>query len=63
MICAAKRLTGFLKRQDGAITVDWIVLTASLVFMGIAAAFYVSSSVPVIADKTSDYMRDYEIGG
>lgn len=62
-ICTAKRLMGFFKREEGAITVDWIVLTASLVFMGMAAAFYVSSSVPVVADKTADYMRDYEIGG
>jgi uncharacterized membrane protein YczE len=46
----------------GAVTVDWIVLTASLVFMGIAAAFYVSSSVPEVADNISEYMKDVEVG-
>ena len=59
----AVRWKTFLKAEHGAITVDWIALTATLVFMGIAAAFYLSSSVPVVANKTSEYMRNYDVGG
>lgn len=58
-------LREFLKKysgdEEGAATVDWIVLTATLVFMGIAAAFYVSSSVPEVANKLSSYMSNRSV--
>lgn len=46
----------FRSGDDGAVTVDWVVLTAALVFMGIAATFYVTSSVPEVANQISTYM-------
>ncbi len=49
----------FLRCEEGAVTVDWIVLTAALVALGMGAAFYVGASVPEVANRVSDYMTDY----
>ncbi len=54
-------IRAFLLARDGAITVDWIALTAALVGMGIAAAFFIGASVPEIADQTSSYLANREI--
>ena len=53
--------TGFRAEEDGAVTVDWVVLTASIVFMGIATAFYIASSVPEVADNVSGYMEEMTV--
>lgn len=51
----------FARDEDGAITVDWIVLTAALVMLGMAAAFMVGSSVPEVADKVSETVRETDV--
>lgn len=51
----------FLRHDDGAITIDWVVLTAALVFMAIGAAFYVGSAVPMVAEKTGEYLSNVEV--
>ena len=58
-----KRLRGFFGREDGAATVDWVVLTGAIALLGLSAAFYLSSSVPQLADDVSTYMSDYDVGG
>lgn len=45
------RLAAFLKRQDGAVTVDWVVLTAALIIFSIAAVITIMSSMPNIAEQ------------
>ena len=55
------RVTRFINTENGAITVDWIVLTATLVALGMAAVFYATSSVPDVADNTADYMKNYQV--
>ena len=55
------RVTRFLAAEDGAITVDWVVLTAAIIGLGMAAAFFVGANVPGLADKTSDYMTNYDV--
>ena len=52
---------GFARDDDGAVTIDWVVLTAALTFMGIAAAFYVSSSAPEVANNLSTYMVEIDV--
>jgi hypothetical protein len=52
----------FTQDESGAVTVDWVVLTAAITFMGISAAFYVSSSAPKVANNISTYMGNIEIG-
>ncbi|HHB81254.1 MAG TPA: hypothetical protein ENK83_05855 [Aliiroseovarius sp.] len=55
------RSARFVQDEKGAITVDWIVLTATIIALGMAAAFYVGSNVPGVADKLRDYLTDYSI--
>ena len=57
-----KRFEAFLKDEDGAATVDWVVLTAAVVGLGVAAVDTVGEGVnslasdiaTAIADKTVD---------
>ncbi len=57
------RVTRFARSEDGAITVDWVVLTATIIAMGMAATFWALSNVPGVADQTRDYMVNYDVGG
>lgn len=51
----------FMRKENGAVTVDWIVLTATLIFMGIAIAFYMASSVPEVAENVGSYMSEMTV--
>lgn len=48
------RLNKFLRKEDGAITVDWVVLSAAIIGLGmvvlIPIAFSTESSTQQIAD-------------
>lgn len=54
--------SGFIRRQDGAVTVDWVVLTGAIVMLGMAAAFTVGANVPGLADQVSDTMVSMDPG-
>lgn len=41
----------FLKDEDGAVTVDWVVLTAAVVALGIGAVTVVGNSMDGLAGK------------
>ncbi|MBV7410561.1 hypothetical protein [Maritimibacter sp. DP1N21-5] len=56
------RMTAFARDESGAVTVDWVVLTAAIIFMGIAAGFTVTSSVPSLADKASSVVANRPVG-
>lgn len=43
----------FKKDEDGAVTVDWVVLTAAIVGLGIAVLTSVSGGTTGLADKIS----------
>lgn len=58
---ARAALVSFMRGEAGAVTVDWIVLTATLIFMGIAVTFYIASSVPEVADNVSSYMSEMTV--
>ena len=45
------RLARFFEKEDGAVTVDWVVLTAAVV--GLVSAIFVS-----LGNDTADYSRD-----
>ncbi|MBV7409249.1 Flp family type IVb pilin [Maritimibacter sp. DP1N21-5] len=51
------KLMNFIKRfnkdEDGAVTVDWVVLTAAIVGLGIAVLTSVSGGTTSLADKIS----------
>ena len=52
----------FAKDESGAVTVDWVVLTAAIMLLGAASAFYVTSSVPDVANAIVGYMDSLTVG-
>lgn len=48
-----KLFNAFLKDESGAVTVDWVVLTAAIVGLGIAVLTSVSGGTTALADKIS----------
>lgn len=46
-----KFFKNFSKDEDGAVTVDWVVLTAAVVGLGVAAVTSVSGAVNGLGDK------------
>jgi len=46
-------IKNFSRDEDGAVTVDWVVLTAAIVGLGIAVLTSVSGGTTSLADKIS----------
>ncbi|GKY87165.1 hypothetical protein [Sinisalibacter aestuarii] len=46
-------VTKVFRDEDGAATVDWVVLTAAIALTGVGAGFYVTSTIPDLADRIS----------
>ena len=46
-------LNKFRKDEDGAVTVDWVVLTAAIVGLGIAVLAAVGGGTTSLSDKIS----------
>ncbi|WP_170384991.1 hypothetical protein [Ruegeria atlantica] len=40
-----KRIAKFSEQEDGAVTVDWVVLTAAIVGMGVFIGLYIAQPV------------------
>ncbi|SES13744.1 hypothetical protein SAMN04490244_10648 [Tranquillimonas rosea] len=53
----------FQKDEDGAVTVDWVVLTAAIVGLGIAVISSVNSGVTDLADGVKSSLTDAEVNG
>ncbi|WP_323786209.1 pilus assembly protein [Thalassovita sp.] len=54
-----KFIKNFRKDEDGAVTVDWVVLTAAVVGLGIAAVSTVSNGIDAAATSlNSDLTTD-----
>lgn len=49
-----QRLLGFWRDSAGAVTVDWVVLTAAIVSLGVIAGASVNGGVRGIATGISD---------
>ena len=46
-----KFFKNFSKDEDGAVTVDWVVLTAAVVGLGVAGVATVSDGIGTVADN------------
>lgn len=57
-----KQTTSFAKSDDGAITVDWVVLTAALVGLAGAAALTISASITVLGEKVESDVATTKVG-
>ncbi len=49
-----KFIKKFRKEEEGAVTVDWVVLTAAIVGLGVAAVATVSDGVDTLADSIKE---------
>ena len=57
------QLADLFRDEDGAVTVDWIVLTATILFLGIISMFIVTGNIPGFADRVSSSLSNMTIGG
>ena len=55
-------LKGFAKNEDGAVTVDFVVLTAALVILGIVVAGQISRGVIASAEIQGQSLADRPLG-
>jgi Flp pilus assembly pilin Flp len=51
----------YFRSEDGAVTVDWVVLTAALAALGIATTLVVSGGVENISGDVASQMANQEI--
>ena len=58
---AFKRSASFLRAEDGAVTVDWIVLTAAIVGLGVAALAAVKGGMRNITDRINSQLSSQAI--
>lgn len=50
------RVKKFFQREDGAVTVDWVVLTAAVVALGVSAGVAMTNSSIALSDNIWSYM-------
>lgn len=56
-----KLFNAFLKDESGAVTVDWVVLTAAIVGLGIAVLTSVGNGTTSLADKISSNLSNANV--
>ena len=54
----SKMFASFARNEEGAVTVDWVVLTAGIAALGLAVAITVGSSTKELADNIASYVDD-----
>ncbi|SLN49566.1 Flp family type IVb pilin [Pseudooctadecabacter jejudonensis] len=54
-------IKNFRNDEDGAVTVDWVVLTAAIVGLGIAVLSSVSGGTTALGDKISSQLSQQTI--
>ncbi|MAM61459.1 hypothetical protein [Maritimibacter sp. UBA3975] len=52
----------FVCDESGAVTVDWVALTAAILMIGMFVGFSVTSSVPTLANKVSGVVSNRSVG-
>ncbi|MDF1729175.1 MAG: hypothetical protein P1U53_15650 [Sulfitobacter sp.] len=55
-------IKNFRNDEDGAVTVDWVVLTAAVVGLGIAAYSSIETGAESITGNTSTYLTGVAVG-
>ena len=56
-----KFIKNFRKDEDGAVTVDWVVLTAAIVLLGAAIAATVRTGAADLAGDIQTSLTDFEV--
>ncbi|MCU0825942.1 MAG: hypothetical protein MUE52_00700 [Tabrizicola sp.] len=52
------KFNAFLKDETGAVTVDWVVLTAAIVALGLVVFTFVQPAVSELASEIGDEIRE-----
>lgn len=58
-----RKIMNFVKNEDGAITVDWVVLTAAVCGIALAAILSVFNGTSDFGDSVEVYLTTRTIGG
>ena len=58
-----KLLALFIAAEDGAVTVDWVVLTAALIGLGMVVITPIAYSTDNKAQGVADYISAVKVGG
>ena len=56
-----KTINAFLSDESGAVTVDWVVLTAAIVGLGLAVLMSVGGGTTSLANKVSTHMDSQDV--
>ncbi|MFK7746164.1 MAG: Flp family type IVb pilin [Roseobacter sp.] len=51
----------FWESEDGAVTVDWVVLTAAVVGLGAIAVVTLQAETNTVGDRTTSYMERQDV--
>ena len=54
-------LSHFISQEAGAVTVDWVVLTAAVIALGVAAAAAVTTGTTELSDSIWAYMDNLDL--
>ena len=57
-----KFIKNFRKDEDGAVTVDWVVLTAAVVGLAVAAYTAIETGTTGLTSKTASYLDGLDAG-
>lgn len=55
-------LKTFARSEDGAVTVDWVVLTAAVVSLAVVVIFAIQGPTDDVGDGVGDYLTDADVG-
>lgn len=55
-------IQAFLKDESGAITVDWVVLSAAVIGLGMVVLSPIAFSADSSADGVAEYISGYPVG-
>ncbi|MEL6521348.1 MAG: hypothetical protein AAFQ66_10310 [Pseudomonadota bacterium] len=55
------KLKGFWREEDGAVTVDWVVLTASIVGLGLAAILIMAQGTTQASNSLGNSIEDITV--
>ena len=54
-------IKNFRRDEDGAVTVDWVVLTAAIVGLGIAVLTSIGNGTTALSDKISSNLSAHSL--
>lgn len=54
-------LKNFLRDRDGAVTVDWVVLTASIVGLGVGVVATLLTANNTLGERVAESMQNAEV--